>query len=190
MGNGFEMWRLLFLDYQGGSDAVQFGGIRRLQEFPKCTSMSKLSEHLDDWVDVLATYGEELSHCPRLLKNMVMGVLPKQLEDEVLEKSYKPEFRTYDSIIAWAKRKVINVRQKELSEFSRRPTGSHIKSLKQSGTERDDDAEIEPDMTWTNVKKEIVAAMREDRTDSPSSSSSATRHGGCPAERTKEAENR
>ena len=131
MGNGFEMWRLLFLDYQGGSDAVQFGGIRRLQEFPKCTSMSKLSEHLDDWVDVLATYGEELSHCPRLLKNMVMGVLPKQLGDEVLEKSYKPELRTYDSIIAWAKRKVINVRQKELSEFSRRPAGSHIKSLKQ-----------------------------------------------------------
>ena len=35
MGNGLEMWRLLFVEYQGGSEAVQFGGIRRLQEFPK-----------------------------------------------------------------------------------------------------------------------------------------------------------
>ena len=100
MGNGFEMWRLLLLDYQGGSDAVQFGGIRRLQDFPKCTSMNKLSENLDDRVDVLATYGEELSHCPRLLKNTVMGILPKQLEDAALEKIYKPEFRTYETIIA------------------------------------------------------------------------------------------
>ena len=34
-GNGFELWRRLFNEYQGGSDAVEFGGMRRLQEFPK-----------------------------------------------------------------------------------------------------------------------------------------------------------
>ena len=162
LGNGFEMWRQLYLDYQGGSDAVQFGGVRRLQEFPKCTSMSKLSEHLDDWTDVLHTYGEELAHCPKLLKNMLLGVLPKALEDEVLEKSYKPEFQTYESIIAWAKRRVINVRQKELSEFSRRPTSGHVKSMRYDEPNDDDNDDGQKfDFNWTNVKKEIVNVMRE-----------------------------
>ena len=59
-GNGFEFWRRMFIEYQGGSEAVEFGGIRRLQEFPKCTNLSKLTEHLDDWQDVLTTYGHEL----------------------------------------------------------------------------------------------------------------------------------
>ena len=160
MGNGFEMWRLLYVDYQGGSDAVQFGGIRRLQEFPKCSSMAKLSEHLDDWMDVLTTYGEELAHCPRLLRNMVLGILPKNLEDEILEKSYKPEFRTYDGIIAWAKRKVINVRQKELSELSRKPPGSRINALKMDDDEDSKDKPA-PDLSWASLKQEIVAVMRE-----------------------------
>ena len=88
---------------------------------------------------------------------MIMGVLPKQLEDEILEKSYKLEFQTHESIIAWAKRKVINVRQKELSEHSRRPTSSHVKSLKHDDSEGDAD---EPAMSWGNIKKEIVSAMR------------------------------
>ena len=84
-------------------------------------------------------------------------MLPKQLEEEILEKSYKPEFQTYDSIISWAKRRVINVRQKELSEYSRRPVSSHVKSLKHDDSDGD---EVEPEMTWGNIKKEIVSAMR------------------------------
>ena len=55
MVNAFVRWSSLFLDCEGGSDAAQFGGVRRLQEFPKCTSMHRLTEHLEDWVDVLAT---------------------------------------------------------------------------------------------------------------------------------------
>ena len=85
MGNGFEMWRRLFSDFQSGSTAVECGGVRRLQEFPKCTSLSKLSEHLDDWTDVLTAYGSELEHCPRLLRNMVLNIIPKNLEDEILD---------------------------------------------------------------------------------------------------------
>ena len=79
-GNGFELWRRLYLEFQGGDDAVQFGGMRRLQEFPKCENTAKLSEHLDDWLEVLSTYGTELESCPRLLRNMVLGMIPKVLE--------------------------------------------------------------------------------------------------------------
>ena len=33
-GNGFEMWRWLYQEFQGGSEAVMLGGSRRLQDFP------------------------------------------------------------------------------------------------------------------------------------------------------------
>ena len=62
-GNGFEFWRRMYIEYQGGSEAVEYGGIRRLQEFPRCSNISKLGEHLDDWLDVLTTHGAELEHC-------------------------------------------------------------------------------------------------------------------------------
>ena len=119
MGNGFEMWRRLFIDFQGGSTAVEFGGVRRLQEFPKCTSLSRLSGHLGDWTDVLTTYGSELEHCPRLLRDMVLSIIPKNLEDEILDEGDDPRFRTYTDIIIWRKRKVITRCTKELSELSR-----------------------------------------------------------------------
>ena len=79
-GNGFELWRRLFLEFQGGSDAVEFGGMRRLQEFPKSESLTKLSKHIDDWLDVLSNYGTELASCPKLLRNMLLGILPRSLE--------------------------------------------------------------------------------------------------------------
>ena len=111
-GNGFEMWRRMYIEYQGGSEAVEFGGIRRLQEFPRCSNIAKLSGHLDDWLDVLTTYGSELEHCPRLLRNYVLSVIPAEMESEIMEKSHKIEFRTYTGIIKWCKNKVDQKRAK------------------------------------------------------------------------------
>ena len=90
-----------------------------------------------------------------------MGVVPRQLEEEILEKAYKPEFQDYASIISWAKRRVINVRQKELSELSRRPPVSHVKTLRRGKEYGVEEPEQAPDLTWSNIKTEIVAAMRE-----------------------------
>ena len=151
MGNGFEMWRRLFIDFQGGSTAVEFGGVRRLQEFPKCTSLSKLSEHLDDWTDVLTTYGSELEHCPRLLRNMVLSIIPKNLEDEILDEGDDQKFRTYMDIILWCKRKVITLRTQELSELWRKPQGaSRVKALRQIDDEPNTRATDKPpqQLSW------------------------------------------
>ena len=160
-GNGFELWRRLYLEFQGGDDAVQFGGMRRLQEFPKCENTAKLSEHLDDWLEVLSTYGTELESCPRLLRNMVLGIIPKALEQQILDESHRPEFRTHMGIIQFCRNRATQQRTKELSEIARRP-GS-IRSLK--GRDAD---EYEPDgkgrnsghMSWDKMKEEIVAQLR------------------------------
>ena len=38
-GNGFEMWRWLYNEFQGGSDAVNLGGARRLQDWTRWTNI-------------------------------------------------------------------------------------------------------------------------------------------------------
>ena len=73
MGNGFEMWRWLFNEFQGGSDAIKLGGARRLQEWPRCTKLESLPAHLDSWCDCLQR------DCPDLLA--APGTL-KEFEDE------------------------------------------------------------------------------------------------------------
>ena len=131
-GNGLEMWRRLYTQYQGGADAVEYGGIQRLQEFPRYPSkdLSRLSDHMDDWLDVLSQYGHELEHCPRMLRAMALKLLPRELEDEAMEKSAVLGLFTYNDVIEWARNKTTLLRQKELSELHRKPVISHIKGLK------------------------------------------------------------
>ena len=163
-GNGFELWRRLYMENQGGDDAITFGGLRRLQEFPRCEQLAKLSEHLDDWLDVLSTYGHELEHCPKLLRHMVLSIIPKSLESEILDKAHLPEFNSYSSIIQFCRRRTNQSRTKELSEMARRPYGgsSHLKHLGyEDGDALSETNDRDPShWNWSKMKEEIVAALR------------------------------
>ena len=65
-----------------------------------CSDLKKLVEHLDYWVDVLSNYGHELEHHSRLLRSMVLAIIPKIYENELLT---KPECtRTHHDIIQWS----------------------------------------------------------------------------------------
>ena len=79
-GNGLEMWRWLFLEFAGGSEAVMLGGSRRLQDWSRCNKMELLSQHLDDWTECLQTYGSELLAAPGILRTMVLGIIPTELK--------------------------------------------------------------------------------------------------------------
>ena len=135
MGNGLEMWRLLHVENKGGGDAIEFGGVRRLQEFPRCNEVKHLNEHIDDWLDVLSQFGSELEHCPKLLKSMIFAIIPKNYEDELLT---KPEFcKDYHSIIKWCRMKTQILRTRELAELSRKP--HHAKALRGKKVEEEED---------------------------------------------------
>ena len=88
-GNGLEIWRQLFIQYSGGTEAVRTGGQLRLKDWPKCTSMSKLEQHLDDWKNCLDEYGSELYSAPTMLRSMLLGILPDELEQEAIV-SFRP----------------------------------------------------------------------------------------------------
>ena len=100
-GNGLEMWRYLYQEFQGGSDAVHRGGARRLQEWPRCNNLSQLAGHLDDWVGCLQTHCSELLHAPGMVRRtMLLGVVPTEYEDELLS---KPHIKSWQEIVRWCK---------------------------------------------------------------------------------------
>ena len=135
LGNGFEMWRWLYNEFQGGSDAVNLGGARRLQDWPRCNKIENLSQHLDDWVECLETHCTDLLHAPGTLRSMILSIIPTDLEDELLS---KPNVKSWQEIVSWCKVKTVYRRQKILAEQARKP-GGRIASLlieREGGEER------------------------------------------------------
>ena len=125
--NGFEMWRLLFHEHMGGSAAINLGGMKRLQEWPRCNSVNTLSQMLDDWRHCLEKYNVELLNAPRTLYHMLLQVIPADFEDELLT---RPEVDTWQKVMAWCKRKTAYKRTKALAELARKPaTSSRISAL-------------------------------------------------------------
>ena len=124
-GIGFEMWRWLYQEFQGGSEAVMLGGSRRLQDFPRCSKLDQLSAHLDDWVECLNTYCAELLHAPGVLRSMLLGVIPADFEDELLS---NPQVKSWQEIIQWCKIKTVYKRQKLLAEAARKP-GARVNAV-------------------------------------------------------------
>ena len=84
IGNGFEIWRKLFREHHGGAEAIQLGGMRRLREWPKCSSQGGIVQHLESWVECLETYNKELLAAPNVLRPMIMSIIPSEYEDEII----------------------------------------------------------------------------------------------------------
>ena len=125
-GNGFEFWRQLFMEHHGGEEAIQLGGIRRLQEWPKCNSLSNLKKHLADWQECLETHNKELLSCPTVIRSMLMGIIPTEYEDEIL---VRPEIVSYKDIIEFCNRRTTYRRQKQLVELARKPPHAKVNAL-------------------------------------------------------------
>ena len=134
LGNGFEMWRWLHQEYQGGSEAIRLGGARRLQDWPRCNKLESLSQHLDDWVECLQTYCSDMLHAPGTLRSMILGIIPADFEDEIIA---KPHIRTWQEIVSYCKVKTVYRRQKQLAEQARRP-GGRINAMMGEDDEDDD----------------------------------------------------
>ena len=117
------------IEHHGGADAIQLGGMRRLHEWPRCTTLANLSAHLDSWVECLEMHNAELLAAPKVLKSMVLGVIPAEFEDDILS---RPELQTYQEIIAYCKVKTTYKRQKALSELTRKQAPGRINALMES----------------------------------------------------------
>ena len=105
---------------------MKLGGIRRLKEWPRCTSFNQLNQHLGSWLECLERYNSELFNCPSVLRSMILGIIPADYEDEIL---VRPEVQTYSEIIDFCKRRTTYKKNKALAELARRPPNSRMASL-------------------------------------------------------------
>ena len=46
VGSGMEMWRRLYLEFEEGSELVEYAGRRGFNKYPRCTGVAKLHQHL------------------------------------------------------------------------------------------------------------------------------------------------
>ena len=154
-GNGFEIWRQLYHEHHGGANAVQLGGMRRLQEWPKCTSIGNLNQHLDAWLECLETHNQELLAAPNVLRTMILGVIPTEYEDEIL---VRPEVITHRDIILFCKNRTTYKRQKALAEITRRSTQGRINSLAEDREDvMEESTQLMP--TWASAIVNSIAKL-------------------------------
>jgi hypothetical protein len=118
-GNGFEAWRQIFLEHSGGGSLQTLGGFRRLIEYPRCERLNGLQKHLADWEELVKKYGKNLMTCPGELRAMVLGIIPSDMETELMPKDV--EYPTWQTIIAFCRKTTIYLRHKELSDQVRNP---------------------------------------------------------------------
>ena len=84
MNNGFKMWRRLHEDNTGSGSIIELAGTDSLRDWPHCDKLSEVSAHLDAWTETLDLYGGELENAPRMIRSMLLNIIPKDLNSEAM----------------------------------------------------------------------------------------------------------
>ena len=80
-GNGFELWRKLFSEYEGSDELINMAGRTKLQDFPQIKHMRNLHASLDEWIDLFYRYGQEIG--PNMAQTMFLRILPDELRTDI-----------------------------------------------------------------------------------------------------------
>ena len=95
-GNGFELWRVLFRDYEGGSAIAKSNELTHLINFPSCSNKSQLQTSLNTWIDLVRRAGSGIDDAS--LKVMLMNILPQDFKNDIVR---TPSLDTVDKILEW-----------------------------------------------------------------------------------------
>ena len=111
-GNGIELWRRLFTEYQGSDELVKLAGKTRFLEFPQCRSLKHLNHHLDEWLELLYKFADDMG--PETVRTLLLKTLPDGMRSEVYKRS---DLKNMDvmKLIDWARHQTIWERSEELA---------------------------------------------------------------------------
>ena len=107
-GNGLRMWQQLYEEFEGGSSIVQYAARRALNNWPRCTKLDDLHQHLDDWVACLMKHGRDLLGNHEELYHRCLEIIPTNLEEEIVNNQI--EITTYREIVDFCKRRTMRAR--------------------------------------------------------------------------------
>ena len=94
-GNGFEMYRNLFNQFEGGSTLVRMGGRKLLNDYGRCPSKGDVQEYFEDWLELMGKHAPDLLTNAEEMYYRALDVLPVELEDEIV---LKDDVTTYEQI--------------------------------------------------------------------------------------------
>ena len=118
-GNGFRMWRRLHEDNVGSGDIIEFAGTEALRDYGKCEKISDVMGHVDGWVEALDTHGGELDQAPKMVRSMLLNIIPKELKSEIL-KERALAGAGHLQIIEWMRARCMILQQENLAEVTKR----------------------------------------------------------------------
>ena len=82
--NGFELWRALFIENEGGAEQVALGGMSNLHAFPQCPRVEDLQHWLGQWQMTRQKFGAGLPEAH--LKQMFLNMLPPSVSEKIRER--------------------------------------------------------------------------------------------------------
>ena len=82
--NGMELWRVLFVQNEGGAHEVEIADLGALQAFPQCPSGNDLQQYLGEWLTLVQEQGRDLP--PRHLTTLLLKMLPSEVHADVKRK--------------------------------------------------------------------------------------------------------
>ena len=91
-GNGLELWRKLSSEYDGNDELVKMAGRARFLDYPQCKNFRHLNHTIDDWLDMLYKYGDEMGS--PAIHTLFLRMLPDALRIEITR---RPEMKNWIS---------------------------------------------------------------------------------------------
>lgn len=128
IGNGFAMWRRLFQDNRGSGEMIEFAGIEVLREFKTCNKLSEVNGHMDNWKEILDTYGGELFGATKTLRSMFLNIIPKELKSEIM-KDEKLNNADHIELMRWVRKRALVLQQENLAMITKRNLTAQMSKL-------------------------------------------------------------
>lgn len=118
-GNGLELWRKLFTEYEGSDELVTMAGRAKLLDYPQAKNLKSLNHHIDDWLDLLCKYGDEMG-APAVQTLFFLRIIPDQLRAEVYR---RPELKHLDifKLVDRVRHQTVWERSQELADNPAKP---------------------------------------------------------------------
>lgn len=129
-GNGFELYRNLFQEFEGGSTLVRMGGRKLLNSFGRPARGEDVQKHYEEWQVLLNKFGADLIANPEECYYRALEVVPTEFEEEII---MKPEIQTMQDIYRFVTRKTLHhkhlAQQKALLQSRGRRPVAELKEL-------------------------------------------------------------
>ena len=82
-------------------------------DYPRCTSEAGVIKHVAVWEQLLSKYGSELWQTPEMLRILILGIVPKHIEEKLTAKHLK--YPTHQTIIQYCRERYEVSGQQEIS---------------------------------------------------------------------------